>query len=52
MSCCWGEYGDDTEYQSGQEGKAGGRVQVQQVQLFIDTLAAQRPNNLIKREKV
>jgi len=23
-----------------------------QVQVFIDTLAAQRPNNLIKREKV
>jgi len=26
-------------------------IQVQ-VQVFIDTLAAQRPNNLIKREKV
>jgi len=25
---------------------------VLQVQAFIDTLAAQRPNNLIKREKV
>jgi len=28
-----------------------GNVQVQ-VQVFIDTLVAQRPNNLIKQEKV
>jgi len=32
-------------------GKTKSFAQVQ-VQVFIDTLAAQRPNNLIKREKV